>query len=117
MLLIVLALAAIVGIAFVAFGGVERVTSGRIERALVTKGIPQPIAACMGQRMSERLSLNQLRKLENLSSGEDGSEGETQLNMAEFLERLRRVDDREAIDVTASSAAICAFSTSEIGLQ
>ena len=106
-LLIVLALLAIGLGAWALFGGVERVTAGRIESTLVDKGIPQPVAACMAGRMSERLSLNQLRKLQNMQA----RDGETSvpLSMAEFLERLRRVDDREAIEVVASSAAICSF--------
>ena len=89
------------------FGGVERVTAGRIEAVLVDKGIPQPVAACMGTRMAERLSLVQLRKLENLQARE--GESAVPLTMAEFLERLRRVDDPEAIEVVGTSAAICSF--------
>ena len=107
-MLIILALLAVVGIGLWGwFGGVERVTAGRIEAVLVDKGIPQPVAACMGTRMSERLSLNQLRKLENLQARE--GEDAVPLSMSEFLERLRRVDDREAIEVVGSSAAICSF--------
>lgn len=105
--IIIALLLIVIGGLWAAFGGVEQVTAGRIESVLVAKGIPQPVAACMGGRMAERLSLNQLRKLENLSARDD--EPDVPLNMAEFLERLRRVDDREAIEVTASSAAICAF--------
>ena len=109
---------AIIGIALVAilgffawgyFGGIERVTAGRIESVLVDKGISQPVAACMGSRMAERLSLNQLRKLENLQARE--GESTVPLTMAEFLERLRRVDDPEAIEVVGTSAAICSFTT------
>jgi len=107
---------AIIGIALVAilglfawgyFGGIERVTAGRIESVLVDKGISQPVAACMGIRMAERLSLNQLRKLENLRA-EDG-EAVVPLSIAELLERVRRVGDSEVLEVAASSAAVCAF--------
>ncbi len=105
---IAIAVLALVGIGLWGwFGGVERVTASRIEAVLVDKGIPQPVAACMGGRMAERLSLMQLRKLENLQARE--GESEVPLTMAEFLERLRRVDDREAIEVVGTSAAICSF--------
>lgn len=105
---IILAVMAIGGIfLWGALGGLDRVTANRIETTLVEKGIPQPIAACMGQRLSERLSLNQLRKLENLQAREN--ESEVPLSIAEFLERLRRVDDPEAIEVVGTSAAICSF--------
>ena len=107
-IIIIIALLAIGGLfLWGALGGVEQVTSDRIETTLVDKGIPRPVAACMGQRLSERLSLNQLRKLENLQARE--GESELPLTMAEFLERLRRVDDPEAIEVVGTSAAICSF--------
>ncbi|MBX7495515.1 hypothetical protein K3172_06545 [Qipengyuania sp. 6B39] len=105
--LILLAVLAIGLGAWAMLGGVEQVTASRIESTLVDKGIPQPVAACMGSRMAERLSLNQLRKLQNMQA-RDG-ETEVPLSMAEFLERLRRVDDPEAIEVVGTSAAICSF--------
>lgn len=108
---IIIALLAILGLfAWGALGGLDRVTAGRIESVLTQQGIPQPVAACMGERMAERLSLAQLRKLERLQAQE--GEGEMPANMAEFLERLRRVDDREAIEVVGTSAAICTFAAS-----
>lgn len=109
--LVVAGLVLLGGIVWLAAGGAERMAANRIEATMVAKGIPQPIAACMGVRMAARLSFNQLRKLENLASP-DG-EDKANLNMAEFLERLRRVDDREALEVTASSAAVCAFTNVE----
>lgn len=107
-------LAALGLIVWIATGGMERATASRIEATIVAKGIPQPIAACMGERMAARLSFNQLRKLNALVSRE--GEEEADLNMAEFLERMRTVDDKEAIEVTASSAAVCAFSTGTLRL-
>ena len=57
--------------------------------------------------MAQRLSITQLRKLENLRA-EDG-EADVPLSIAELLERVRRVGDREVLEVAASSAAVCAF--------
>ena len=89
------------------FGGFERVTAGRIETALAERGVPQPIAACMGTRLSERLSLSQLRELERL--GEREAEAGMPTSTVEFLERIRSVEDRELIEVVGTSAAICSF--------
>ena len=58
-------------------------------------------------RMAQRLSVLQLRKLENLRAQE--GERAIPLSIAEFLERVRRVDDGEVLEVAASSAAVCAF--------
>ena len=89
------------------FGGFERVTAGRIETALAERGVPQPIAACMGTRLSERLTLSQLRELERL--GEREAEAGMPTSTVEFLERIRSVEDRELIEVVGTSAAICSF--------
>ena len=106
--LIIIVLLAIVGIAVWGyFGGVERVTAGRIETALVERGVPAPVAACMGTRLSERLTITQLNELRQL--GERESEAGMPASTVEFLERLRNVEDRELIEVVGTSAAICSF--------
>ncbi len=107
-LLIVIVVLAAVGIGLWAyFGGIEEVTERRVEAALVEAGVPQGQAACMAARMTERLTLNQLRKLERLGA----QEGETPvpLSPGEVLSRVRRVDDSQAVEVTATAAAICAL--------
>ena len=107
--LIILVVLALVGIGLWAyFGGFERVTAARIESALVERGVPQPVAACMGTRLSERLTIGQLRELERLRVRE--KEAGLPTSTIEFLERLRTVEDAEVIEVVGSSAAICAFS-------
>ena len=106
--LIVIVLLALAGIGlWGALGGFERVTADRIESALVDRGVPQPVAACMGTRMSERLTISQLRELERL--GEREGEAGLPASTVEFLERLRSVEDRELIEVVGTSAAICSF--------
>lgn len=107
--LIVIVLLALAGIGlWGALGGFERVTADRIESALVDRGVPQPVAACMVTRMSERLTISQLRELERL--GEREGEAGLPASTVEFLERLRSVEDRELIEVVGTSAAICSFS-------
>ena len=88
-------------------GGLQGSVEDRLETEMVARGLPQPMAECMAGRLAERLSIGQIRKLENLGAQE--GEADIPLSMAEFLERVRRVDDPEVLEVTASSAEICAF--------
>ncbi|WP_439534169.1 hypothetical protein [Polymorphobacter sp.] len=39
----------------------------RIERKLVEVGVPQRVAECMGQRLSQQLSTSQLRQLDRMA--------------------------------------------------
>lgn len=108
-LLIVLALLAVVGAVVWATlgGGLQGTAEDRLEAELTARGLPQPMAACMAERMAERLSVFQLNKLKELAPEEGEADGP--LSVAELLERVRRVDDAEVLEVTASSAAVCAF--------
>jgi len=104
--LIVAAVLAILVAGWLLTGGLGRAVENRIETGLVAQGLPQPMAGCMAKRMAKRLTLGQLRKLEALGA-EDGAMAAS--SVAEFLERVRQVDDAEVIEVTATSAAVCAF--------
>ncbi len=99
----VLALAAVL-----AFTGCAKLAEDRVHDELVEAGLPDAMAECMAGRLAERLSLGQLRKLERLAPLE--GEADVPLTIAEFLERVRRVDDPEVVEVTAAAAAVCAFS-------
>ncbi len=106
--LFVLVLVALVGAAvWWLSGGFDRVTASRVESTLVAHGLPQPLAACMGERMADRLTLAQLRKLQRLAP--ENGESERPRSPRDALERLRRVEDPEALRVVAAAAAICAF--------
>ena len=105
LLLLVLVGALGVG-AWLYFGdGLRMVTERSVEVALVEAGVPQEQAACMAPRMTERLTPEQLRKLQNVAP----QEGEAKLprDTGEALDRIRRVDDPEAIEVTVRAAAAC----------
>ena len=106
LIIVLLAIAGVIVWATIG-GGLQATVEDRLEAEMVARGLPQPMAECMAGRMAERLSVNQIRKLENLRA-EEGEAG-IPLSMAEFLERVRRVEDPEVLEVTASSAAICAF--------
>lgn len=106
--LLIIVLVLLLGIgAWLYFGGLERVTAGQIEKALVERGVSEPVAACMGERLSERLTIGQLRELQEI--GQREREAGMPTSMVEFLERMRSVEDRELIEVVGTSAAICSF--------
>lgn len=86
-------------------GCVSQIAEGRAESALVEGGLSRADAACMAQRMVDRLSIAQLRKLERVKALP--GEREKPATIGEYLARVRRVGDAEAIAVTASSAALC----------
>ena len=74
----------------------------RLRAGLVEAGLSEPLAAGMADRMVDRLSLMQLRRIADLrlagrARGTD-----------EFLRRVRSLRDPEIWTVTSSSAVICA---------
>lgn len=78
----------------------SKLAYGQVKSAMIDAGLSEANSACMAERMTERLSLAQLRKLKRLK-------GEKR-NLADYVVAVRRVGDAEAIKVTASSAALCA---------
>jgi hypothetical protein len=77
----------------------SKLAYGRVKSALVDAGLSDSNSACMASRMTDRLSIGQLRKLQELK-GEKRSLGD-------YVAAVRRVGDAEALSVTASSAALC----------
>ncbi len=78
----------------------------RVRTALMNAGLSKPIAACMADRMVDRLSLIQLNKLSGLKKlrGQDMRK----VTVEEFLRRTRALQDPEILGVTTSSGLICA---------
>ena len=78
----------------------------RIRTTLIDAGLSQPIAACMADRMVDRLSLVQLNKLNGLKKlrGQDMRK----VTVEEFLRRTRSLQDPEILGVATSSGLICA---------
>ena len=106
----ILALAVIAGSLWYLFrdeGLLEQVTEERVEAALLDNRFPEPMAACMAPRLVDELSISQLRKLERLAP----EEGETRipLSVGQAMARLRRVDDREAVETLVSVGGGCGF--------
>jgi hypothetical protein len=80
-------------------GCVSKLAYGRVKTALTDAGLSDANAACMADRMTDKLTILQLRKLQALQ-GEKRS-------LADYVNAVRRVGDPEVLAVTATSAAVC----------
>ena len=80
----------------------------RIRNALIEAGLSKPIAACMADRMVDRLSLGQMNKLRGLGKLQDKKA--QKLSIEEFVKRTKALQDPEIVSVVTSSGVICAIS-------
>ena len=78
----------------------SKLAYGQVKSAMIEAGLSEPTAACMANRMTDKLSLFQLNKLKKLRG--------SNRSLGDFVSAVRRVDDPEAVQVTVSSAALCA---------
>jgi len=78
------------------------VPEARLRAGLVNAGLSEPMAACMAERMADRLSLMQLRRLGDLPYARD------ERTVPGFLHRVRSLRDPEILAASSSSAALCA---------
>lgn len=78
----------------------SKLAYGRVKSALLDAGLSERNAACMADRMTDKLTISQLKKLERLKGDKR--------SLMDYVWAVRRVDDPDAIEVTASSAALCA---------
>ena len=79
----------------------------RLRTGLNNAGLSKAMSACMAERMVDRLSLVQLRRLSALGSLKEKSLGD--LSFDQFLHKVRALKDPEILTVTTSSAALCAL--------
>lgn len=89
-------------------GLADPVVAWKVKGSLVEAGIGEERAACMADRMVERLTLGQLWKLRQGMAPQDG-EPENAEGLGELIKRLRRVGDGEAVAVLTTSAGLCAI--------
>lgn len=80
----------------------------RLRNGLVNAGLSQQMAACMADRMVDRLSYLQLKRIGSLGSLRD--EKLNEIGLKKFLFKVRALQDPEILGVATSSAAICALS-------
>ena len=80
-------------------GCVEEIKESRVKSALIDGGVPDQMAGCMAHQMAKKLTVSQLRSLQKIAG--------PRRSISEYIEVLRRHGDAEALEVTASSAAMC----------
>ena len=80
----------------------------RLRSGLVEAGLSKAMSACMAERMVDRLSLLQLRRLSALGSLDEKPLRE--LTPEQFFRKVRALKDPEILGVATTSAAICVFS-------
>ena len=79
----------------------------RLRTGLHDAGLSKAMSACMAERMVDRLSLTQLRRLSSLGGLKGKRIGD--LSLDQFLHHVRALKDAEILTVTTSSAAVCAL--------
>lgn len=79
----------------------------RLRNGLHNAGLSERMSACMAERMVDRLSLVQLRRLSALGSLKDKRIADMSLD--QFFHKVRGLKDPEILTVTTSSAALCAL--------
>lgn len=77
----------------------------RVRAGLMDAGLPPATASCMAERMVDRLSLPQLRRVQSLASLRNSHMEE--LTVDRFLRKLRALEDPEIFVVTSKAAIAC----------
>ena len=79
----------------------------RLRNGLQNAGLSKAMSACMAERMVDRLSLLQLRRLAALGSLKDRRVAD--LTLDQFFRKVRALKDPDILTVSTSSAAVCAL--------
>ena len=79
----------------------------RLRTGLIDAGVSPRMAGCMAERMADRLSLAQLRRLQSLASLRKSHMGD--MTVDRFLFKVRALEDPEIFAVTSKAAIICAI--------
>lgn len=96
---------AALGASFALSGCAQQIAESRVRSAIIDAGLSASTADCMASRMTDELTISQLKKLERLKP--KAGEPATPTSLAGFVERVRRVDDPKVVGVTASAALVC----------
>ncbi|MCK0533383.1 MULTISPECIES: hypothetical protein [Sphingomonadales] len=79
----------------------------KVRAGLIEAGLSPRMASCMAERMVDRLSLVQLRRVQSLASIRNSHIGD--LTVDRFLYKLRALEDPEIFAVTSKAAVACAL--------
>lgn len=91
-------------VTIITLAGCASFAKPNVRSALINAGARPPVADCMAKRMTDRLSLGQLQRLERLRAAP--GEKTSDLSAAEIIERVNRIGDPEVVAVTASAGAV-----------
>lgn len=98
---------AVVCIAPLMLAGCASVTpEARLRAGLLDAGLSPRMAGCMAERMADRLSITQLRRLQSLASLGKADVGAMTLDR--FLYKVRALEDPEIVMVASRAAIGCA---------
>ena len=79
----------------------------RLRTGLMDAGLSQPMASCMAQRMTDRLSVTQLRRLSALAKTGDLDPRRTSYDR--LIQHIRALGDPEILQVTGAAAIGCSL--------
>lgn len=79
----------------------------RLRSGLIDAGLSRSMASCMAERMADRLSLLQMKRLGGLAKLKD--ERLSGISLERFLYDVRALKDPEILAVATTSAGICAL--------
>lgn len=79
----------------------------KVRANLIEAGLSPRMAACMADRMVDRLSLTQLRRLQSIASLGKADMGT--MSVDRFLYKVRAIEDPEIFVVVSRSALACAL--------
>ena len=95
-------------IALIALAGCATVSpEARVRSKLIEAGLRPPVAACMAERMVDRLSLTQLKRLQSL--GGLASHDVRGMSVDELVHRLRALNDPEIVSVVLKAGIGCSI--------
>ncbi len=77
----------------------------RLERGLISAGLSPKLSACMADRMIDKLSLLQLKRLSSLSNFKD--ERLRDMSLDRFLYNIRSLEDPEIMSITTKAGLSC----------
>nr|WP_047165606.1 hypothetical protein [Sphingomonas sp. Y57] len=81
----------------------------RVRSKLIEAGIRPPVAGCMAERMVDRLSLPQLKRLQSL--GGLGHHDVRGMSVDELVHRLRALQDPEIVSVVLKAGIGCSIAS------
>ena len=82
---------------------------GKVADRLAAAGLPEPMARCMAERWTDRLSVLQLNKIAGVAERLRDQQG--RLTIIRFVESVNSLDDAEIKQVVTRSSVLCALTS------